>query len=106
MQRAVEQHQNVDYILVDGNMRFRNEFNDIPYESIVKGDTLSLTIAAASIIAKAKQCEDMIALDKIYPQYGFVNNKGYGTKQHRDAIIKHGVTPVHRQTFKRVREYL
>ncbi len=72
---------------------------DIPHESIIKGDELSFTIACASIVAKVSRDEFMDELDKLYPEYGFKQNKGYPTKAHRDALMKYGVTPVHRKTY-------
>ena len=70
------------------------------FQSIVKGDTRSISIAAASIIAKTVRDEIMIELDKQYPEYGFKNHKGYGTKAHKEAILKHGRTKVHRKSFR------
>jgi ribonuclease HII len=105
MGRAVSQFKVTDYLLIDGNMRFGNTFGNVPYSSIVKGDAKSISIAAASIFAKTYHTKLMEDYDKEYPLYGFAKHKGYGTKQHRDAIIKYGVTPIHRKTFKRVREY-
>ncbi len=73
-------------------------------KSIVKGDALSISISAASIIAKVTRDRIMVELDTQYPGYGFAGHKGYGTKQHLDALKKHGATPVHRQTFRPVAE--
>ncbi len=70
------------------------------YESIIKGDQRSLSIAAASILAKTKRDAIMIELDAQYPQYGFKSHKGYGTQKHKEAIYKYGRCPHHRQTFK------
>jgi len=106
MSRAVAQFEEVDYLLIDGNMHFDNIFGDIPYTSVIKGDAKSISIAAASIFAKTYHTKLMEAYDKQYPLYGFASHKGYGTKKHREAIIKFGVTPIHRKTFKRVREYV
>ncbi len=72
--------------------------------SIVKGDALSISISAASIIAKVTRDRIMIELDAQYPQYGFAGHKGYGTKQHLDALKKHGATPIHRKSFRPVAE--
>ncbi len=88
-----------DYLLIDGN-----RFNDIsiPYQTIVAGDSKSLTISAASIIAKVYR--DSWVINNIaskYPEYGFANHKGYGTKAHFEAIDKYGITPHHRNTFLR-----
>lgn len=75
----------------------------LPYEtrSIIKGDATSYAIAAASIIAKVERDRLMAEYDKEYPEYGFLKNKGYGTKAHIEAIKKYGPTPVHRKTFIR-----
>lgn len=73
-------------------------------KSIVKGDALSISVSAASIIAKVTRDCIMIELDKEYPDYGFAGHKGYGTRQHLDALKKHGATPAHRQTFRPVAE--
>lgn len=72
--------------------------------SIVKGDALSISISAASIIAKVTRDRIMVELDAQYPQYGFADHKGYGTKQHLDALKKHGATPIHRKSFRPVAE--
>jgi ribonuclease HII len=85
------------HLLIDGN-----RFNEciIPYSTIVDGDALCLSIAAASILAKVLRDIWMTEIaDKIYPNYGFAQHKGYGTKQHYEAIKKHGITPIHRKTF-------
>jgi ribonuclease HII len=71
----------------------------IPYSAIVRGDSQSVSIAAASIVAKVTRDRMMIAFDKVYPGYGFVSNKGYGTKAHYEGIRKLGLTPIHRRTF-------
>ncbi|QIK70391.1 ribonuclease HII [Erysipelothrix sp. HDW6C] len=71
-----------------------------PFEAIIKGDARSLSIAAASILAKTIRDQIMIELDIIFPQYGFKNHKGYGTKQHKEAILKYGRSPVHRESFR------
>ena len=73
-------------------------------QSIVKGDALSISISAASIIAKVTRDRIMVELDVRYPEYGFSSHKGYGTKQHLDALKKFGATPVHRQSFRPVAE--
>ena len=85
-----------DFVLTDGNMTL-----DIPYKqrSIVKGDSLSYSIGAASIIAKVYRDAIMDEYDKIYPEYGFAKHKGYGTKIHIDAIKRVGICPVHRRSF-------
>ena len=72
---------------------------DIKQVSIVKGDALSLSIAAASILAKVSRDRIMIDYDKIYPEYKFIKNKGYGTKEHMDTLRKIGPSPIHRKSF-------
>ena len=87
-----------DYLLVDGNI-FRGF--DIPGESVIKGDSISSSIAAASILAKVTRdllCDE---LDALYPQYGIKNHKGYGTKAHIEALRDHGPSPIHRKQFVR-----
>ena len=87
-----------DYLLVDGNI-FR-DFS-IQGESVIKGDAVSSSIAAASILAKVTRdllCDE---LDALYPQYGIKNHKGYGTKVHIEALKKYGPTPIHRKQFIR-----
>ena len=73
---------------------------------ITKGDSLSISIAAASIIAKVTRDRLMLDYDTQYPQYGFAAHKGYGTKQHRQAIATYGPCPIHRKTFRGVKEHL
>ena len=72
---------------------------EIPQKAIIKGDTLSLSIAAASIVAKVTRDRMMVEYDRLYPEYGFAAHKGYGTKQHMDAIRKYGLCPIHRRSF-------
>ena len=78
---------------------------DVPTTSIIKGDAKSISIAAASVIAKVTRDKMMYDLDKIYPMYDLKNNKGYGTKKHIEAIKKYGITKYHRITFKPVTFY-
>lgn len=85
------------FLLIDGN-RFINEY-DIPYQCIVKGDAKYQSIAAASILAKTYRDEYMTEQHKLYPHYGWDNNKGYPTKQHYQAILDHGITPLHRRSY-------
>ena len=77
----------------------------IPSLSIIKGDSKSQSIAAASIVAKVTRDNMMYELDKKYPMYGFANNKGYGTKKHIEAIQKYGIISEHRKSFKPVCNY-
>jgi len=84
-------------LLIDGN-RF-HPYRDIPHHCIVKGDSLYLSIAAASILAKTYRDDYMTDLAKEYPQYQWQTNKGYPTLKHRDAVARHGVTPYHRVSF-------
>lgn len=76
---------------------------DIPYRthSIIRGDALSYSIAAASIVAKVTRDRFMAELDAVFPEYGFASNKGYGSKKHIEALLKYGPTPLHRKTFIR-----
>ncbi len=85
-----------DFVLVDGN---QTRGFTIPAQAIVKGDSLSPSIAAASILAKVSRDRSCLELDRLYPQYGFAKHKGYPTKDHYEAIRAHGITPVHRQSF-------
>ena len=75
-------------------------FNDIPYATIVKGDALYLSIAAASILAKTYRDNYMNQIHEEYPMYNWKKNKGYPTAEHRAAIIKYGVTNYHRMSFR------
>lgn len=72
---------------------------DIPHTPIIKGDAFSYSIACASIIAKVTRDRMMMAYDEIYPEYNFASNKGYGTKEHIEAIKKYGPCPIHRRSF-------
>ena len=78
---------------------------DVDTTSIIKGDAKSISIAAASVIAKVTRDRMMYELDKIYPMYDLASNKGYGTKKHMEAIKKYGITKYHRLSFKPVYEY-
>ena len=78
---------------------------DIDTTSIIKGDAKSISIAAASVVAKVTRDRMMYELDKIYPMYDLANNKGYGTKKHMEAIKKYGITKYHRLSFKPIYEY-
>ncbi|WP_369048057.1 ribonuclease HII [Tenacibaculum sp. UWU-22] len=87
-----------EFIIVDGN-KFK-PYKNVPYQTIVKGDAKFMSIAAASILAKTYRDEYMKKIHQEFPQYNWQQNKGYPTKQHREAIKQFGVTPHHRKTFK------
>ena len=93
-----------EFIIVDGN-RFKT-FDSIPHECIVKGDSKYLSIAAASILAKTYRDNFMAELHETYPMYNWKQNKGYPTKEHREAIRKYGLTEYHRKSFKQLPEQL
>lgn len=105
MRRAIDnlhtpdgQPYRADYALIDGNIS--RDFQ-IPARAVIKGDSLSMSIAAASILAKVtrdRMCENM---DKAYPMYGIAKHKGYGTKAHMDALRAYGPSPIHRKKFVR-----
>ena len=86
-----------DYLLVDGN---RYPVTNIQGQAVVKGDCLSKSIAAASILAKVTRDMMMVEFGEKYPQWGFEKHMGYPTKQHREAIAEHGLSPIHRRSFK------
>ncbi|HSL61628.1 MAG TPA: ribonuclease HII [Desulfotignum sp.] len=97
MKRAVDNLDPApDFLLVDG--RFPVSM-DIGQQAVVKGDSRSISIAAASIIAKVTRDRIMTTLDQVFPAYGFIRHKGYPTAAHRQAILDHGPCPVHRMTF-------
>lgn len=87
-----------ELLLIDGN-RFKNQTN-IPFQCVVKGDSLYQSIAAASILAKTYRDDYMQEIHNKYPQYQWNKNMGYPTKLHRQAIEEHGITPFHRKTFR------
>lgn len=87
-----------EHLLIDGN-RFK-KFKGIDHTCVIKGDSIYASIAAASILAKTHRDEYMLRLHKKYPKYAWDRNKAYPTKQHREAIKKHGHTAVHRMSFK------
>ena len=97
MRRCVEKLvPKPEVVLVDGNIA-----RDFPIiaEPVIKGDALSPSIAAASILAKVTRDRMLVELDSQYPEYNFKKHKGYPTKEHREAVIKYGPSPVHRRTF-------
>ena len=89
--------------LIDGNFKPDIKNNTI---SIIKGDSKSVSIAAASILAKVYRDEIMVKYSKQFPEYGFQTNSGYGTKEHLSAIKNYGITPIHRKSFKPVHNIL
>lgn len=93
--------EDCDLFLVDGNyLRFEdNRQNNFKYETIVKGDDKVYEISCASILAKVTRDRLMIEYDELYPNYGFKNNKGYGTRKHIEALLKYGPCKIHRTTF-------
>ncbi|MDY0089758.1 MAG: ribonuclease HII [Flavobacteriaceae bacterium] len=92
------------YIIVDGN-RFK-PVNNIPYSCIVKGDSKFMSIAAASVLAKTYRDEFMDKIHEEFPMYNWKQNKGYPTKEHREAIMKYGITKYHRKSFRLIPEQL
>lgn len=104
MQRAVENLPcKVDHILVDGN---RLPHFDAPATAVIKGDQKSVSIAAASIIAKVKRDFLMKKLGKMHPEYGWERNSGYGTREHMEALQLVGITPFHRKSFAPIRKLM
>lgn len=97
MQRALDQLEGkADLALIDGN---REKDFGLPVKTVVKGDSLSLNIAAASVLAKVTRDDLMMEMAEKYPQYGFDIHKGYGTKAHYAALREHGPSPIHRMSF-------
>ena len=97
MKRAIESLKTKpEYALIDGNIARGFEIDARP---VIKGDALSPSIAAASILAKVSRDRHCMEMDKEYPEYGFAKHKGYATKDHREAVLKHGASPVHRKSF-------
>ncbi len=107
MRRGVSElskhHTPPDFLLVDGKFPVPIRTSQQP---LIKGETRSSSIAAASIIAKVTRDRIMAILHNKYPQYNFIQNQGYPTKQHREAIAVHGITPHHRLTFRGVKEFV
>jgi ribonuclease HII len=93
-----------EFIIVDGN-RFK-PYKTIPHQAIIKGDGKYLSIAAASILAKTNRDAYMEKIHEEFPMYNWKQNKGYPTKEHRDAIKKYGITKYHRKTFRLLPEQL
>ncbi|RTZ98011.1 MAG: ribonuclease HII [Deltaproteobacteria bacterium] len=88
-----------DYLLIDGPYKIPS---DLPQAAVVKGDSKSISIGAASIVAKVTRDRLMAVYDQEYPHYGFAGHKGYPTRAHKDAIRTHGCCPIHRKRFKGV----
>ncbi|MBR3872527.1 MAG: ribonuclease HII [Paludibacteraceae bacterium] len=104
MTRAIEALDvKPEHLLIDGN-RFKSKLL-IPFTTIVKGDGKMMSIAAASVLAKTYRDDYMNKIAEEYPQYDWLENKGYPTAKHRNAIAQHGITPYHRLTFKGVKEF-
>lgn len=93
-----------DYLLIDGNRA--KGFDAFSYQTIVGGDDQSLSIAAASVLAKVSRDRYMREMAELYPQYEFEKHKAYGTARHRELIQQFGPCPIHRKTFKGVKEYV
>jgi ribonuclease HII len=102
-----------DCALIDGNQMISTELlgqstltaqGSLYQKTIIKGDQLCLSIAAASIVAKVARDQIMVEFDKEYPEYGFAGHKGYGSAAHVEALRRHGPSPIHRQSFKPVRD--
>ncbi len=103
MHRAVDQLKvRPEALLIDGN-RFK-PYPGIPHTTIIKGDATMMSIAAASILAKTHRDEYMRRIAEEYPQYNWAKNKGYPTRDHREAIAAHGVSPYHRMTFRLLKQ--
>jgi ribonuclease HII len=92
-----------DHLLIDGIFTIAS---DLPQQAIKKGDSRSISIAAASIVAKVTRDRIMDQVDNLFPEFGFGRHKGYPTKTHRQAIRQHGCCPIHRRSFKGVKEYV
>jgi len=89
-------NRNFDLVVVDGRQRLPLS---LPQYPLVRGDSLSLPVAAASIIAKVIRDKQMLYYDRLFPEYGFARHKGYGTEVHRRALTRYGSSSLHRQTF-------
>ena len=101
MHRAIDQLSvRPEALIIDGNRFY--PYHDLPHTTIVKGDGKYLSIAAASILAKTYRDDYMLKLHEEYPYYGWDHNAGYPTKEHRQGIAEHGLTPYHRKTFNQL----
>jgi ribonuclease HII len=105
MHRALDMLKQIpQLLLIDGN-RF-NKYKEIPHACIIEGDGKYASIAAASVLAKTYRDAYMVKLHEQYPHYIWNTNKGYATRQHRAAILEHGICPVHRKTFHLIPDQL
>ncbi len=105
MHKSIDQLiESPEFIIVDGN-RFK-PYNNIPFETIIKGDGKFLSIAAASVLAKTYRDDYMCKIHKEFPMYNWKQNKGYPTKEHREAIATYGITKYHRKSFRLIPEQL
>lgn len=86
-----------EFLIIDGNRFF--PYGNTGYRTVIKGDGIYFSIAAASVLAKTHRDEFMEKIDEEYPYYGWKQNKGYPTKEHRSAILKYGISPWHRRSF-------
>jgi len=100
MEKAIRQVSSINYLLIDGTVDLKR--NRMRQQNVIKGDSKSLSIAAASIIAKVERDQIMRELHYVYPQYKWNKNKGYLTKEHIAAIRKYGTTEYHRMSFNKV----
>ncbi len=105
MHKSIDQLNPIpEFIIVDGN-KFK-PYNDIPFETIIKGDAKFMSIAAASVLAKTYRDDYMRKIHEEFPMYNWKQNKGYPTIEHREAIRKYGITKYHRKSFKLLPEQL
>ena len=105
MHKAIDQLKNTpEFIIVDGN-KFK-PYNNIPFETIIKGDGKYMSIAAASVLAKTYRDLYMNTIHEEFPMYNWKQNKGYPTKEHRESIRKYGITKYHRKSFRLLPEQL
>lgn len=102
MKKAISSLKNKpQFLMIDGSIKMPN--CSTPQQAFIKGDERIFAIAAASIIAKVTRDRIMLGLDKLYPNYGFIKHKGYGTKYHLEKLKQYGPCPIHRLSFNRVR---